>query len=567
MSSLLLAVALFLGVSARSEPRPADVVPPSCVFVPGGRTRIGSEAAAIKRLLETDPDCIPFAGTLWGETPQQEVAVEDFFLMATEVTHEQYEAYLRATLTRPPFTWGRAAIAVARDEWLAQLEKRREDAAASAPAAPFEEQHPFDEQHWWSENWRGKPFAIPAGDALAPVVFVDWHDADAYARWAGLRLMSELEYERAVRGDTTRAYPWGDEWDAERFAATNEFPRAGGPFLVGSFPAGASKQGVFDLAGNVWEWTSSAYAPFPGYELKVYEFGYGAKSRQVNAIADFSPEQRVAVGGSYRNGRLMARATTRRGTDPLQSSDALGFRCAASERPCLDVAARLLATDLTPNALPREGGAAVELDGTRPVGAERWDATPSAFRSAPAGYAVITAHRHVTFVPVRQIAATDAATFERLTHERLGSDGHALTLGVLATDVALVEPALAPGTYFVAARARGKRRVDDPRNDRGAAFELAADLDPALDSIVFCALDGTPRATIVQRVELTAQRDPRVTFLDPVATPRTDGPPITERTLRLEPWIASRIRGKGFAFTLSLRAEPGAFDGAWRATR
>jgi formylglycine-generating enzyme required for sulfatase activity len=487
------------------------------------------------------------------------VAVPSFYLMVNEVTNEQYAAFLRAALVRPPFPWGRKAIAAGREGWLAEQERRR---AGGGVATSAEE---FDAQRWWSENWRGRAFEIPEGDELRPVVFVDFQDAQTYARWAGLRLMTELEFERAVRGDSERAYPWGDEWDDQRFAATSHLKRRMGAFLVGSFPAGASKQGVHDLVGNVWEWTASPYTPFPGYELKVYEFGYGPKVRQVNAVADFNAERRVAVGGSFQNTKLMARATTRRGTDPEQTSDALGFRCATSVAPGLDIATRLLETELTPNALPREDGVAIELDPTAVVAAQRWDSMPSAFALAPPGYAVITAHTSVAFVPVRQIAATDLASFERLSLERLGEDGRPVTLGVLATSVRLLEPDLAPGTYVVSYRARGTRRVDGP--DKAAAFERALSLDAGLDWIVLGTLDGKPVHAFPQRVEWATQRSGRALFVDPESTPRTDGPPLDERTLRLEICLATRTSRRGLAFVLPLRAEPGAFDGAWRCTR
>lgn len=561
--SLLAPLAAVVSLACAQEPRAVEVVPPSCAFVPGGRTRIGSEVAAVKKLLDNDPDTANFAGPLSSETPQHELNVPSFFLMTTEVSNEQYAAFLRAALLRPPFTWGRKAIAAGRDGWLADEERRRAEAASKGAAT--KDPQPFDPQRWWSENWRGKPFEIPEGDELRPAAFVDFQDADAYARWAGMRLMTEFEYERAVRGDSTRTYPWGDDWDDERYAATSQLKRRAGAFPVGSFPAGASKQGIFDLAGNVWEWTASPYTPFPGYELKVYEFGYGPKVRQVNAVADFNAEQRVVVGGSFQNSRLMARATTRRGTDPLQSSDALGFRCAASVAPGLDIALRLLETELTPNARPHEDGAAVEFDPSATVAAQRWDSQPSDYATAPSGYAVITAHRSVTFVPVKQIAATDLPSFERWSLERLAADGRPLTLGVLATNVRLVEPELDAGIYFVSYRARVTRRPD-PR-DKENALERTLKLDPGLDWIVFSALDGTPLRAISQRIEWSSLRAARVSLIDPENTPRTDEPPVGERSLRMELCLPCRTTKRGLTFTLALHGEPGTFAGAWRCTR
>lgn len=101
-----------------------------------------------------------------------------------------------------------------------------------------------------------------------PVVGVSWHEATAYAAWIGsqhgvdARLPTEDEWERAARGDDTREFPWGDEYVQGR---ANLFDLGLGTTTpVGSFPEGASPFGVLDMAGNVDEWTSTLYAPYPG---------------------------------------------------------------------------------------------------------------------------------------------------------------------------------------------------------------------------------------------------------------------------------------------------------------
>ena len=89
-----------------------------------------------------------------------------------------------------------------------------------------------------------------------PVVGVSWFEAEAYARFAGARLPGEDEWERAARGAEGRRYPWGDEWDPARAhhrgGARHTLP-------VGCFPAGRSPHGLWDAAGNVWEWTQDAF--------------------------------------------------------------------------------------------------------------------------------------------------------------------------------------------------------------------------------------------------------------------------------------------------------------------
>lgn len=570
-SSALSTLALLaLAVPAARAQTPRTPAPlPGLVYVPGGRTHVGIEVAALKRQLEIDPDSERYAALLSAETPEHEVAVESFFLMPTEVTNEQYAAFVAATGAQPPYTWGAAAIEGGRERWLAEREAAR--AAASAAGEPAPAAEAFDARAWWREHWPGLSYAVPAGDERRPVVFVDWRDANAYARWLGLRLPTEFEYQRAARGDTTRAYPWGDEWDNERFAATSLLKKRSGAFPVGSFPAGASKQGVLDLAGNVWEWTASPFTPYPGYEVKVYEFGYGNKVRQVNAVASWNPLQRVVVGGSFQNGSLMARATTRRSTEVGETSDALGFRCAASVDPGVDIAQTILADELTTNARPVVEGRALEFAPRATTAAQCWDLAARG-EGVLQAYAVATRHRFASFTPVAQLACSDLGTFERSTLERLQASGEPLVLGFLATNLRVKEPALEPGTYYVAYRARGVRR---PLGGPSAlattlngepTFEERNGLDPASDWLLLTRVDGSVVAAWRQHVDWVSLQPGRAQILSTDAAPRTENAGADDRTLRLEVSIASKTSRKGAGFALNLRCARAELDGAWRTS-
>ncbi len=170
-------------------------------------------------------------------------------------------------------------------------------------------------------------FLPVTGTEAEPIRHVNWAAAHNYCRWAGKRLPTEAEHERAARGLDGRNFPWLE--GGPNCARANYFTNAtlcqGAPVPVQSHPDGASPEGVHDLAGNVAEWVADDYGPYPA--------SVGSDPLQVNESG-----WKVVRGGGWRDAPLALRGHARRAVRATLDSDQIGFRCAWAEGASLEAA-------------------------------------------------------------------------------------------------------------------------------------------------------------------------------------------------------------------------------------
>jgi len=240
------------------------------VEVPAGEFLMGS------------PDGIGYSD----EYPQFMMLIDDaFWVGLTEVTNAQYQPFLDADGYANQAWWTAAG-------WQWKLD-----------------QNITQPMYWSDTQWNS---------AWQPVVGVSWYEATAYAAWLAaetglaIRLPTEAEWEKAARGTDGQTYPWGNGAPTERLLNYNS--NLGQTVAVGSYPAGASPYGAFDMASNVWEWNATQWVEnYANYAIVVDDEKVG-------------DARRVLRGGSWENGSNNVRSANRVGNDPDYRNYNIGFR-------------------------------------------------------------------------------------------------------------------------------------------------------------------------------------------------------------------------------------------------
>lgn len=292
------------------------------MFVSEGEFKMGSEIKDAIRACQEIQKFVPTSCMDYyfsDEEPPHYVQLDSYYIDKYEVTNQSFTQFLNAI-------GGELTI---------ELDSGSLDTYG---LVKYRNNYVFDSYTGWNSErdrikWKGNEFEIVAGFEEHPVTFVSWFGASAYCEWRGARLPTEAEWEKAARGVDGRSFPWGNEIDCDKANYSYSVPAemhvsgvaecVGDTSPVGSYENGGSPYGVFDMAGNVWEWVSDWYSE-----------KYYTESTIQNPLGPSSGEMKVSRGGSfvsYTNAYVFS--SFRSSVAPTRLDFDMGFRCAKDANP------------------------------------------------------------------------------------------------------------------------------------------------------------------------------------------------------------------------------------------
>jgi len=258
------------------------------VYIPGGPFIMGNTADDVEEIV-TQSWCEKCTTNVLDQTrPAHEVTVDGYWMYKTEVTNSQFATFVNKT--------GYETTA---------------EVYGSSVINYFKGYGTLDGVTW---NEPRGPMSNLNGKDNHPVTHVSWEDAKAYCEWAGGRLPTEAEWEKAARGTDQRQFPWGDRPPSDSIAS---YTWNGGDQPVGSYPGGASFYGLLDMAGGMYEWVADYYS-VTAYDESEYD----------NPLGPSSGDYRTVRGGSWNYPVYTLLATYRSGREETFTAFYVGFRCA-----------------------------------------------------------------------------------------------------------------------------------------------------------------------------------------------------------------------------------------------
>jgi formylglycine-generating enzyme len=267
------------------------------VLVPAGPFWMGTtddEATGLVRgcvrLGDSEEPCTRWTAS---ESPRHQVTLDAYYIDRTEVTTEAFSRFVGATGYRT----------VAEREGSGWIRERRGPGPSTSAKLD-------------GATWRAPAGPGSVADPRHPVVHVSWSDATAYCRWAGKRLPTEAEWEKAARGTDGRRFPWGDRWDPTR---ANTGWTVKGPAPVATYRDGASPYGAQDMVGNVWELVDD-----------WFDRAYYRHAAERNPKGPDTGTLKTMRGGGWPNNWFAARTARRADVRPDYRANYIGFRCAKS---------------------------------------------------------------------------------------------------------------------------------------------------------------------------------------------------------------------------------------------